>query len=191
MAEVSLNCNVYQGFNFKASEQARVGFLTSLKIGSTDFTADIEVQDPTSNDGKIKAVAILSHAQWSTGKTDGVFLTGNVSAKNKQAIRQLTMDDLSNTSVEYKFDIYEYDQAEGAAKYYKSFHANDTAMKGLFERNGTNLAIQMSNDPSHQVQSPKNFNLYLGIKPDEKAQTLIYATSSTAKKAYPWGVTLG
>ena len=68
----------------------------------------------------------------------------------------------SNVKVEFSYSVYEYDPAQ--KKYFKSGFM-DAELKGLLEKNGDDLNLTVADDPSHEVQSPKNFAFQVGIKP--------------------------
>ncbi len=47
----------------------------------------------------------------------------------------------------------------------------------------------MADDPSSEVQSPKNYTLQVGIKPQTLEQTVNMATGSGKNLVKQWGVT--
>jgi hypothetical protein len=84
--------------------------------------------------------------------------------------------------------VYEYDPV--AKVYYKCFHCNDTAMNGVLEKKGEDLNLTVAEDASTEVQSPENYTMNIGIKPQPTAQTLTVATSSTKNVVKSWGLTV-
>ena len=46
---IDLNHDMTQGFNFRKDKMVQIGFITQLKIGDTDLTADITCKDPENN----------------------------------------------------------------------------------------------------------------------------------------------
>ncbi|WP_185236183.1 hypothetical protein [Teredinibacter franksiae] len=190
MASTSFSCSVNQGFNFEKDSQEVVGHLTSLKIGGKEFAKDIEVMDPTAikDNTKIKVVGVLSGIFWNGGYADPLSFNCQVSTTNKQDSVVLQHSDLSDTNVEYGYVVYDYDPVEKV--YYKAFHNDTTDLKGLVEKSGGELSLGIEMDQSLEVVSPKNYGLYVGIMPQEEAQTIHYGVSNTGKFTKAWGVTV-
>jgi len=182
-------CDVYQGYNFKKDKQSTVGFLLSIKIGDTTLTADQTCKDPTAPTTDVKCVAVLNHFLWETGVTDAIYFSGQVTVTNKQSVSLLTYTDLSKVEAVFQFSVYEYDPA--AKVYYLSCHSNSTDMKGIIEKNGSELNLSVADDPSTEVQSPLNFAFQVGIKPQPSAQNINLATSQSGKIVKSWGLAVG
>src|SRR5690349_10977031 len=134
MASYDRSCDVYQGFNFRKDKVSTVGFLTALTIGTVELKADITAKDPQDPSKDLAVVSVLSSVSWAVGVTDGVYLSGQLSTANRQAVQQLLYTDLSNVLVEKVFTVYEYDPV--AKKYYKGLHSEGTTLKGLLEKTG-------------------------------------------------------
>ena len=94
---------------------------------------------------------------------------------------------LDNTVV-FQFNIYAYDAI--AKVYYLAFHSNATNMNGLIYKQGGKLDLSMDPLPSHEVVSPMNFEMRIGIMPKPSAQVLNFAVSNTDKFVKTWGVTV-
>ncbi|AUX29124.1 MULTISPECIES: hypothetical protein [Sorangium] len=181
--------DVYQGYNYKKDKMTPVGFITKLKLGDTDLTADQTCKDPTNPTTDVKAVAVLGDIQWETGVTDAVYFSGQVSITNKQNIATLVYNSMTNVLAEFQFSIYEYDPL--AKKYYLCFHSNKTDMKGILEKRGEDLNLAVNDDPSTEVQSPENYGFMTGIKPQPTAQALQVAVGDGKNFAKAWGLTVG
>ena len=80
---IDLTCDVMQGFNFRKDVTAQVGFLTSMKIGTTALPVDITCKDPTSGSTDLKVVGVISFAGWSVSPTQPVNLAVQVSEATK------------------------------------------------------------------------------------------------------------
>ncbi|MBJ6765241.1 hypothetical protein DRW03_28735 [Corallococcus sp. H22C18031201] len=189
MPQFSRNLDVYQGFNFKKDKQTPVGYITAVTIGGVALTADQEtIKDPENPEQAIadKVVAVLNHYLWETGITDAMYFSGQVSTANKQKIAEMLLGKFSNIEVVFKYVVYEYDPL--GKKYFKS-NFLDAELKGLLEKNGDDLNMAVADNPSSEVQSPKNYTFQIGIKPQTLEQSLNLATSSTKKLAKKWGVT--
>jgi hypothetical protein len=190
MADISKYCDAVQGFQFKPDVQVTLGHIIALKVGDTEFAADMSVTDPESPKGDpVKVVGVASDVSWQGGIVDPLSISCQISIDNKNAVGMLLMSDMNSIEVEINFNVYDYDLQ--AKKYFKSFHANDTALLGLLQVQGENLGLYLDDQPSGEVQSPANFPLQILIVPKEEEQQLHWAVSDTAKKALQWGLTLG
>ena len=189
MPEYRRSLDVYQGYNFKKDKQTLVGFITSIKIGDTVLTADQTCKDPTNPTADLKAVAVMSGVMWETGVTDAVYLSGQVSTANRQAVALLAIMNLTNIVTVFQFKVYEYDKI--AKKYFIAFQSNDTDMNGLIEKRGEDLNISVADDASTEVQSPENYAFQIGIKPQASAQALHIATADQKNVVKAWGLAVG
>lgn len=110
MAEYRRSLDIYHGYNFKKDKQSLVGFITSMKIGDTVLTADQSCKDPMNPTAELKVVAVMSGVMWETGVTDAVYLSGQVSTANRQAVALLAITSLVNIDTVFQFKVYEYDK---------------------------------------------------------------------------------
>lgn len=188
MPHFSKSCDVYQGFNFKKDKSTTVCFLTALKINDAEVKADITAKDPLNPTTDLKAVAVCSEASWGTGTTDAIYFSGQVSAANRQNLALMVYNDLTKVEVLFKYAVYEYDPV--AKKYFKCLHSGEAELKGLLEKNGSDLNLSVADDPSTEVQSPLNFAFNVGIKPQPTEQAISIATADQKTVVKKWGVTL-
>lgn len=188
MAQFRKQCDVVQGYNFKKDVQTIVGFITKLKVGGLDITADTTVKNPLKPTEDLKVVGVAGDVLWELGVTDAVYLTGQVSVYNRQNVMGLIINDMTNIEVIFQFVVFEYDPV--AKAYFKCFHVNDTDMKGILEKKGKDLNLTITEDPSADVQSPENYTLTVGIKPQPSAQSMTVASSSKKNVVKSWGVTV-
>jgi len=186
MAESSYGCSVSQGFNFQKDEQILVGHINSIKIGETELKSDLNITDPEDVAKLIKVFGIVSSIYWNGGYADEVQLSCQVSTDNKNLLAALQHKSMSNTEVELVFTIYDYDPKN--KKYYKCFHANDTKLKGLVQKSGGELTMQMDMDQGEEVMSPKNYGFNLGVMPQDLNMEIHLAFSVTDKFVKKWGV---
>jgi hypothetical protein len=188
MPQFSRALDVYQGFNFKKDKQAPVGFITGLKLGDLEMKADqktiMDPENPTSalTEG---VVGVLNHYMWETGVTDAMYMSAQVSVENKQNLSEKLFNEWTNLEVEFSYVVYEYDPV--AKKYFKSNVGKD--LKGILEKNGDDLNLSVADEPSTEVQSPKNFTLQIGIKPQTAEQSVEIAMGHTKNLAKKWGIT--
>lgn len=186
MPQFARALDVYQGFNFRKDKQTNIGFINSLKIGTVTLAADITAKDPMAPTTDVTVVSVMSDFDWGLGVTDALILSGQIGIINKQNVATMLISDLSNVTVEVQFTIYEYDPI--AKKYFKSC-CQDAVLKGLVEKNGGDLVLGCADDPSQEVQSPKNFAFTIAVKPEPLSQTITLATADTKNVVKQWGIT--
>lgn len=186
MPQFTKACDVYQGFNFKKDVSTTVGFITALKVNGVEITADVTAKDPLNPTTDLPVSAVLREVSWATGTTDAIYFTGQLTAGNRQNLALMVYKDLTSVEVLFKYNVYEYDPV--AKKYFKCFHANDTEMKGILEKNGADLTLSVADDASTDVQSPLNYSFHIGVKPQPAEQTLTIATADQKNVVKQWGV---
>jgi hypothetical protein len=185
-ASSSFTCNVSQGFNFEKDSQELIGHINYLKIGDIEMKSDLNVTDPANIKNSVKVFGIASGIHWNGGYAEPVTFACQVSVENKNKLATLQHKAMANTKVEFQFDIYDYDPK--AKKYYKCFHSNGKKLKGLVLKQGGELAMNIAMDQSSEVVSPKNHTLQLGVMPQDQAQEIHLAFSTTNKLVKAWGV---
>lgn len=184
------SCNVYQGYNYKKDQQDTVGFITKLKIGDLDLTADQACKDPMNPTQDLNVVAVLGGGQWRTGITDPVQFMGQLSIENKQKVALLALTDLVKINVVFQFAVYEFDPLDSAQKYFQCFTSNAKDLQGLLEKAPGNgdLNLMVSDDADGEVQSPKNYSFRIGIVPQPQAQSITLATGDGKTISKAWGL---
>lgn len=188
MPEFSRALSIYQGFNFKKDKQDRVGLVTSLTIGGEALAVDLTTaKDPTNPTAALASVVILDSFQWGTGVTDSLYFSGRVSRANKVKLSAMLLGSFTNTEAKVNFSIFEYDPL--AKKYFKSCYPN-AECEGLLEKSGDELNLHVDEDPASEVQSPINFGFTIGIKPQEKEQSINIAVKDQAPVTKSWGLTV-
>lgn len=189
MPHFSKVLSIKQGFNFDKDKQDKVGFLISMKIGNLELPADmLTITNPLTPTEKLTSgvMAVLSSFDWNTGSTDAIYFSGQISAKNRQAISELLLGTWSDVTVEFKFSVYEYEQSK--KKYFRAAFVDETLF-GLLEKNGTDLNLDVADDPSMEVQSPLNYAFRVGIKPKSQEQKVNLAVGEVRKVVKSWGIT--
>lgn len=188
MASSSFSCSVTQGFNFQKDSQDIIGHINYLKIGDTEMDSDLNVTDPMNIANYVKAFGVASGIHWNGGYAEPVTLSCQVSVANKNKLATLQHKSMANTEVGLQFTIYDYDPKTKA--YYQCFHSNAVKVKGLVLKSGGELAMNISLDQANEVVSPKNHAFQLGVMPQDLAQEIHLAFSTTDKLVKPWGVTV-
>ena len=190
MAELSYSCDVSQAFNFQKDVQTPVGHINKLKVSNKKLAEDIAITDPENVTGDpVKVVGVVSSMYWAGGYADSMQFGCQVSNANKLTLAVLSHSELSDTTVEVSYTIYDYDPDE--KKYYKCFHTDGAVLKGLVEKSGGDLNISIETDQSAEVMSPKNFAFTLGVMPEDEAQEAHLAMSVSDKLVKVWGVSVG
>lgn len=191
MPQFSRALDVYQGFNFKKDKQSPVGFITKMVIGGdvVELTADQEtILNPEQPDQVMdtKVVGVLNHFLWETGVTDAIYLSGQISTQNKQKLAVALLGNWASIGVVFNYAIFEYDPLK--KQYFKSTWS-DAELQGVIEKNGEDLNLSIADDPSTEVQSPKNFTFQIGIKPATLEQSVNIATAHQKVIVKKWGIT--
>ncbi len=189
MPEYRRSLDLYQGYNFKKDKQTPVGFITKLQIGAQALAVDQTVQDPTNPTQALQVVGVMSSVLWETGLTDSVYLSAQVSLANQQDVARMVITSLTNIEVVFQFWVYDFDPV--AKRYFLAFHSNRTDMNGLLEKRGEELNLSVADDPSTEVQSPVNYAIQVGIKPQPAAQALHIATADQKNVVKSWGIPVG
>jgi hypothetical protein len=188
MPVFSRACDIYQGYNYKKDAQTTVGFITSMKIGDTALDVNQTCKDPMNPTTDLKVVSVLSQFDWYAGATDAFYFTGQVALSNKQKIVLLAFQNMVKVAVVFQFTVYEFDPA--AEEYFKAASV-DAALNGLLEKNGADLNLSVSNDPSTEVQSPLNYQFQCGVKPQPSSQKVTLASGKGQNIVRQWGIQVG
>jgi hypothetical protein len=189
MPQFARSLDIYQGFNFKKDKQTPVGYVTKLELGG-DLKLEpdqLSIKDPMQPgvDLGSKVVGVLNHYLWETGITDAMYMSMQVSVGNKTKLAAKLLTDWTSMDVTFAYVVYEYDPVK--KKYFKS-NWTEPELKGILEKNGDDLNLTVADDPSNEVQSPKNFTLQIGIKPQTEEQTVHMATGDGFNLSKLWGV---
>jgi len=185
--EKPLDLSVYQGYNFKKSEQKPVGFITKLKIGDKELAADQKVKNTLEPEKELAVVGVLRQIHWDTGVTDPLSFGMCVSTKNKQNIKLLRLKDMVKVDVTFQFKAFDFDTDPNQQQYFMCFHGNDTDLKGVVLKQGGELVLDILDFADTEVNQPENFFFNIGIEPKGE-QTLHLATSADGKAAKQWGM---
>jgi hypothetical protein len=188
MPTISKNCSVFNAFNFKRDRHESIGHVTALKIGETQYTADLTLDEPI-EEADTKVVGAISNVTWEGGYAQPIQLTMQVSIDNKNLLATLIHTEMKSLKMEVTFTVYEYDR--DAHCFYKSLHTNDAALACLMQVQSHERVIYLSDEPGMEVEQPLNYQLMLGIVPEEQQQEIHLAVSNTQKFVKPWGITRG
>jgi hypothetical protein len=136
----------------------------------------------------VPVVGVMGSFYWGGGSSDPIEISMQVSTVNKTTVTTLLHTSMSNTNVEFKFDIYDYDLTTHA--YYKCAHSNGITLRGLVQKTGGELVMNVNPDQSTEVTSPKNFTFSIGIMPQDIEQNICLAVSAAGTYTKKWGVTV-
>lgn len=205
MPEFKKELSMTQLFNFKKDQQAAVGAIRMLEIGTTKFEADLWVTDPTvtavaaqaqtqvtQTKGDLAIVGGLSNITWDLGDTSPVRFEGFLGVRNKQRMNALLFTSMIDINLSIGWVTYEYDPLSKV--YYICFAtggfqsaATVTPVKGLVARDGSDLKVSVSDELCNDVNSPKMFKFTLDVVPAPMAQSLYLAASLDDKVLKSWG----
>ena len=180
----------YQGFNFEAGKQQTVGYITAMKVHDKTYPKVLEVTNPEDSAGpKLKVVGVITYISWKGGSKP-IALIARITSRVLQIAGRQTNDTasrevLNDPSVEFEFVIYQYDDKK--EKYYKSFHSGSNTLKGLVEKRGGYLDLDVNPSPSEVVSWPRNYELYISIVPHSEAQDLHVAVAHDTTTIEKWG----
>jgi hypothetical protein len=189
--------NQNQGFNFARDVQDPIGFLHTLKIGTTAITPDLQFRSPvdltTEHKNLPKHVGVLSKISWGGGQGDPFEFQTQISTYNKQKISSLLHTALSNINLEFSFVVWDYDPI--MKKYFPALYGgtdsnSKTVLKGLIYKEGKDLQIKI--EGKGEVQSPENWGLTLKVAPQAIDQDVTFVVgvpnNVQAKVVKQWGV---
>lgn len=188
---ISVRADVAQGFNFQKDEQTPVGHITALTIAGEKFENSLKVQNPTKMESgpDENIVGVISNIRWNGGYAEPIIFTCQVTPENREKAAILTHKKLSNTEVEFAFNVYEFDKDAAKPGYYRSFNTHQKIIKGQIEKTSGNLEMEIDTEPSPDVPSPRNYELYLSIMPSDSNEYLLdLATSKSSSFKKPWGI---
>lgn len=181
----NLSLDVKQGYDFKKDTNVSCGFITKLKIGGEEITADQQLKNFEDPDNNIPVVGVLKRFHWEEAKTDPVGFDMRVSTKNKQLLSGLK-NNLTKTDVEFEFVCVAYDSVQ--KQYYRSYHSNDTQLKGVVRKKPDGkLDLDIEPDPMTEVYQPENYECLIAINPQGE-QTIHCAHSTSNKDTMQWGL---
>lgn len=197
MARFTRSTSVEQGFNFDKNKQTPIGHLVSLQIGDKaegkgiTLAADLTtVKNPLEPAKMVTpgVVAVISEFDWNTSTTGAIYVGGRISTPNKQRLLALLLGGWTDMRVVFQFNLYEYDPDGTQLKYFTSA-STDAVLNGLLEKTGDELTIDVDDQESADVQSPKNYAFRIGIKPNATAQSIKLATGVGKNIVKDWGTT--
>lgn len=192
MPAIHKDCSVFQAFNFRRDVHDKVGHVTELKIGEDengDLAADLTLRDPIAGDdtSEVKVVGVISSYHWEGGYAQPIQIAMQISRENKKKLATLLHTTMKSVKVTINYEVFEYDR--DAEVFYKSVHTNDGTLNAILQVQGTERVIYLSDTPGTEVENPTNYQLVVGMVPDEEQQEIHIAVSDTAKFVKPWGVT--
>lgn len=188
MPAIYKQCSIDNAFNFRRDVHERLGHVTSLKIGETEFEADFTLKEPM-EEGDVGVVGVLSSFDWEGGYAQPQTFAFQVSITNKNEMMTLIHTEMKSLNVEICYNIYEYDKQEGA--FFNSLHTNDAAILSLIHVVGEERQIFLEDEPSMEVPMPENYQVVLGVVPQDEQQDIQMAVDTNQKFVKPWGITRG
>jgi hypothetical protein len=187
MPHFSKVLSLKQGFNFDKDKQDKVGFVTLLRLNGQELGAELPgIKDPERPWTLLHggAVSVLSSFDWSTGSTDAMYFSGELSTENGQKMAELLQETEGELKVVFAFSIYEYEPSKKG--YFRSAYA-DKPLQGLIDRTSSHV-FRVADDPAGEVQSPQNYAFRIGIKPESQKQKVQMYVGEQRKITKIWGI---
>jgi len=194
MPAIHKDCSVFNAFNFRRDVHEKIGHVTNIKIGDDDngaLVADLTLRDPIAGDdtSEVKVAGVISSYHWEGGYAQPVQIAMQVSRENRKKLATLLQTTMKSIKLIINYEIYEYDR--DAEVFYKSVHTNDTDLNCILQVQGTERVLYLNDTPGTEVENPVNYQLVVGMVPEEEQQEIHIAVSDTDKFVKPWGVTRG
>jgi hypothetical protein len=183
------DCDLQQGFNFKADVTLPVMHIKKFKIGEKEFKADLtKIADPTDPSKELELVGVGTGFSWDAKKTGSLSFWFNLSNASKVDIVGLTKSEMKKTTVEIEFSIYAFDDAVDQKKWYVALGTGDDVITGAISKSGSyDIYIDDQKDPT--VPIPPNYRFSITLDPDQaKQQALMAAFAVGNNQAFKWGV---
>lgn len=212
--EMVKECDVGRGFNFVATEHARVGYIDGLVFGNAAVAGDLAVPKEativgtSAPTGSRRVVAVLGVVTWPTTPTAPIVFSGRVSPANAQLIQAYAQGAGAVTAVAIAWSVYEYDSV--ASLYYPSFNSfkgstppgkpgqplvvesSARTIYGCVRRTNGVLGLTISPAPLTDVAGipTHEFTLTLAPVAASSPQQVKVQTSSSNKQNKPFGLPL-
>ena len=209
-------CSKAAGFVPDPNEHKRFGYVTALKIGTTEPAADLKVNVPTGaapvgftglgyaapaaankSIGEAKVVGVIEKFEWNGGVGDPLKLEFYVSRENATQIKAVQQSTLVTTKVDsLGWWIADYDQE--VKKWYEQAYPIGNAVIGnavsgiIAGKENPELNVDLSPVPAKDGIDLNVYRIAIGIVPAANKQyTLHFANSHQTKVAKPWGLVVG
>lgn len=193
--------DLVQGFYFKKTNHATLGYITDLQIGSTIFRSDISVINPVTNEKK-NIVAPISSYKWGSLPSEPMQISLNISQANNKKLNELLKKSNAALNIEFNFQIYSFDPEKN--EFYLALKSFTFPKRGIMNRIGYALpsnklislpikgvirSVAPAKSANTVVVNPENYEIQVVIAPPpDKVQMLVRATSSESLMKAQWGV---
>lgn len=182
---ISKTCSIKQGFEFKRDVQVTIGHIDYLKIGDVVLAQDFEVKNPI-DEREVKTVGVMSAFLWNGARDDWLEFSFQISAANKNVLRNIIHQEIDKAKVEIAFTVYDFDPISN--QYYGSVDTNALILSGsIAERAGTRF-ISVALEPSQEVEPPENYAVDLKLMPPGFEQMIILSVSASDTFERSWGI---
>jgi hypothetical protein len=143
--------------------------------------------------GKVTVVGVIEKFAWNGGVGDPLLIDFEVSQENATQIKALQQDTLKNTRVnDLGWWICDYDQ-ETKVWFEQSYPTSAPTITGTISGNGTpGLDVDLTAIPVKDGIDVNVYKVSISVVPAANLQySLMFANSSTAPRALPWGLEVG
>lgn len=209
-------CSKAAGFVPDPNEPKRVGYVTALKIGTTEPAMDLQVHVPAGaapagfkgldytapaaankSIGEAKVVGVIEKFEWNGGVGDPLKLEFYVSQENATQIKTAQQSRLLTTKVDsLGWWIADYDQ-EAKMWYEQAYPIGNAgignAVSGIIAgKDSPELNVDLTPVPAKDGIDVNVYQIAIGVAPAANKQyTLHFANSYQTKVAKPWGLVVG
>ncbi|HJP77043.1 MAG TPA: hypothetical protein VJ914_22425 [Pseudonocardiaceae bacterium] len=204
----SYECSTAAGFLPDPATRQRVGYLTALTIGTTEYPKDLGVFAPAlaepaaftglgsvapaaGNEGlsQINVVGVLENFEWDGAAGHPVKLEFHVSQENATQLKASQQSTLTTANIKsLAWWIVDYDQ-ETKVWYEQSFPVN--AVSGVVPgaKDNPALDVDLTGAPVKDGIDVLVYKVSISVAPAANAQyTLRFANSSRANMSKSWGL---
>jgi len=171
-AAINFDLDLFQGFRFAETNTRPVGYITSLQIGTTSFSSDFAVRDP-SKGSQLSVVGVMEKFAWPGGGGDSKQLSFNVSLTNRNLIQNLMRDPgLAGKDVKISYVIFNYDTRRFL--FFPTLKPKTFALSARFVISSGQILLNVSPNPDPVVPNPASFKALLGLQPGRAEQFVLY-----------------
>ncbi len=196
VTRIELPCDLFEAFDFSPDTPERVGHLTSLRIDTLQFDADLELEDPLAPRERRKynkVVGAIADLTWDGEPLSPMTIKFRPSHKNRAKLHELILKTTTGedaTERQYKpvelgFTIYGYDQQNyrEQCSFFEEFTTGETPIKGNFPL-GDSDALRMEKSEFGKETAGV---FVLTIHPTSEVQHITFALDKTRRFIKEWG----
>ena len=172
---------------FATDPRKRVGYLTSLTIGSISAAADLTMGVPTtsgtSSPTTLKCVGVLNKVSMPNTKT--IEITAYLSQANAVQLKTLQQSSKTTPKASFQFQGYNFDTQTKA--YYLQLSSNAVLVGNLTPADNPELDVNMDGGVLVDGSKQLFYKVTFGVAATGKQSIQLANSGSTKATALPWG----